>query len=76
MTKIDALFYVFCLLGFHLSGEVSTARQPNSSTLVSPADLPPGYTTLVEENPSKYKVSVNFDRWAQNAGFFSIQFSF
>ena len=52
------------IAGFHLSGEVSSspARPSNSSNSLVASDLPPGYTTLVEETPSKYKVSVNFDR--------------
>ena len=52
--------------GFHLSGEVSAhvGRGHSSSNLVGPeGGLPPGYTTLVEDSsPTKYKVSVNFDR--------------
>ena len=54
------------LTGFHLSGEVSAhvGRGHGSSNLVGPeGGLPPGYTTLVEDSsPTKYKVSVNFDR--------------
>ena len=54
------------LTGFHLSGEVSAhvGRGHSSSNLVGPeGGLPPGYTTLVEDSsPTKYKVSVNFDR--------------
>ena len=57
------------LTGFHLSGEVSShvggRGHGSSNGLVGPegGGLPPGYTTLVEDSsPTKYKVSVNFDR--------------
>ena len=59
VVKICAL----CIFpGFHLSGEVSATRPNNGGNALVNPDLPPGYTTLVEENPTKYKVSVNFDR--------------
>ena len=64
----DIMIEIF-LTGFHLSGEVSAhvggRGHGSSNGLVGPegGGLPPGYTTLVEDSsPTKYKVSVNFDR--------------